>query len=166
MRRSALTKVHGPRQVFSQVPHYGAYKTSVSYFQSSLFQWSETCTHHDTIEFVTSPNNPDGTMRTPYCCTNSGSTTIGNSSFCQTVYDMAYLWPHFTPISTPVAHDIMLFTLSKLTGHGGSRIGWAFVRNKVIARHMEEFITTMTLGVSHEAQLRAARLLQVSTSER
>ena len=38
----------------------------------------------------------------------------------QEVYDRAYYWPHFTPVQ-PVDDDIMLFTLSKLTGHARTR---------------------------------------------
>ena len=28
------------------------------------------------------------------------------------VYDLAYYWPHYTPITTALAHDVMIFTLS------------------------------------------------------
>ena len=38
------------------------------------------------------------------------------------LYDHAYYWPHFTPITGPVEYgpeDIACFTLSKLTGHAG-----------------------------------------------
>ncbi|GKC46050.1 tryptophan aminotransferase-related protein 3-like protein [Tanacetum coccineum] len=58
----------------------------------------------DVVEFVTSPNNPDGELKT--------SVLEG-----KTIYDHAYFWPHFTPIPGPSDHDLMIFTLSKLTGH-------------------------------------------------
>lgn len=66
-----------------------------------------------TIELVTSPNNPDGALRRPQL--------VGEGR--NPVFDLAYYWPHFTSITGPMAEDIMMFTLSKLTGHAGSRIG-------------------------------------------
>ncbi|KAG4939296.1 hypothetical protein JHK82_045019 [Glycine max] len=39
----------------------------------------------------------------------------------KTIYDRAYYWPHFTAISSPADDDLMVFTISKLTGHAGSR---------------------------------------------
>lgn len=41
------------------------------------------------------------------------------------LYDHAYYWPHFTPITEAVEYgpgDIACFTLSKLTGHAGQSI--------------------------------------------
>ena len=63
------------------------------------------------IEFVTSPNNPDGKL-------NKG---VLKGSDVKTIYDRAYYWPHFTAISSPADDDLMVFTISKLTGHAGSR---------------------------------------------
>lgn len=65
------------------------------------------------IEVVTSPNNPDGTIRE----------AVVNLGEGKLVYDLAYYWPQYTPITHPLDHDIMLFTFSKCTGHAGSRIG-------------------------------------------
>ena len=39
------------------------------------------------------------------------------------IHDLAYYWPQYTPISSPANYDLMLFTLSKSTGHAGMRIG-------------------------------------------
>ena len=58
----------------------------------------------DIIEFVTSPNNPDGALR---------EATYRNADV---IYDYAYVWPHYVPVAKPMAQDLMLFTLSKITG--------------------------------------------------
>ena len=65
------------------------------------------------IEFVTSPNNPDGKL----------SKAVLRGPDVKAIYDRAYYWPHFTPIPAPADDDLMLFTISKLTGHAGSRFG-------------------------------------------
>ena len=84
-----------------------------------MFQWGGSTTDPDvlaassTLEFVTSPNNPDGAPRS----------AAFSGPHAHSVYDRAYYWPHFTPIPAPADDDVMLFTLSKLTGHAGTRIG-------------------------------------------
>lgn len=65
------------------------------------------------VEFVTAPNNPDGQLNKP----------ILKGPFVKTIYDHAYFWPHFTPIPAPTDEDLMIFSISKLTGHAGSRFG-------------------------------------------
>ena len=66
------------------------------------------------IEFVTSPNNPDGKL----------TKGVLQGPNVKTIYDHAYYWPHFTAIPSPADDDLMVFTISKLTGHAGSRFGW------------------------------------------
>lgn len=66
------------------------------------------------IEFVTAPNNPDGQLNQPLL---SGSNV-------KTIHDRAYFWPHFTAVpATPPDENLTIFTISKLTGHAGSRFG-------------------------------------------
>eukprot|EP01051_Picozoa_sp_SAG22_P022673 SAG22_NODE_5523_length_999_cov_1.715556_1_plen_78_part_00 len=55
------------------------------------------------------------------------------------VYDRAYYWPHFTPVQ-PASDEIGLYTLSKLTGHAGTRIGWALVKDEAVAARMAAWI--------------------------
>ena len=74
---------------------------------------------------VTSPNNPDGALREAACdgadlCGSDNDNGAADGS-CLRVHDLAYFWPHFTPVTAPKSEDVMLFTLSKLTGHAGSR---------------------------------------------
>ncbi|KAI4382465.1 hypothetical protein MLD38_008427 [Melastoma candidum] len=49
----------------------------------------------------------------------------------------------------------MLFTLSKCTGHAGTRIGWTIVKDKQVARRMVKYLELSSIGVSKESQLRA-----------
>ena len=65
------------------------------------------------IELVTSPNNPDGQLKK----------AVLQGPCVKTIHDLAYYWPHYTPIPAAADDNLMIFTLSKLTGHGGSRFG-------------------------------------------
>jgi L-tryptophan--pyruvate aminotransferase len=89
------------------------------YLKSEIYRWvGDAWTYKQTsnedyyIELVTSPNNPDGFTREAIV---NGSGPV--------IYDLAYYWPHYTPITAPTDHDLMLFMVSKSTGHAGSRIG-------------------------------------------
>lgn len=72
------------------------------------------------IELIASPNNPTAQIQ-----------EVPGHVTGPVVYDHAYYWPHLTPITKPVDHDIMLFTLSKVTGHAGSRVGYVFLPSSV-----------------------------------
>lgn len=90
------------------------------YLRSALFMWAGDAASFDPkgepyIELVTSPNNPDGKIQHAVVRSPPGMGHV--------VHDLAYYWPHYTPITAPANHDIMLFTLSKSTGHAGTRIG-------------------------------------------
>lgn len=65
------------------------------------------------IQFVTSPNNPDGQLETGML----------RGSNAKQIHDLAYYWPHYTSIPCPMDEDLMIFTFSKLIGHAGSRFG-------------------------------------------
>ncbi|CAK9182776.1 unnamed protein product [Ilex paraguariensis] len=144
-----------PISVVSAVPYYSSYPEVTDFLRSGLYKWAGDAQRFDKdaayIEMVTAPNNPDGVMREPVVNRDQGTL----------VHDFAYYWPHYTPITCPVNHDIMLFTVSKCTGHAGSRIGWALVKDKEVARKMTKFIEINTIGVSKESQLRAAKILGV-----
>jgi aspartate/methionine/tyrosine aminotransferase len=141
-------------EVTAQQPFYSGYPGAVLAEQNDRMtfveQPSAAVTNGNTplIEFVTSPNNPDGTIRSPRF---PGSTAI---------YDCAYWWPHFTPVS-PKSEDMMMFTLSKLTGHAGTRVGWALIKDEALAQRIKAYIPS----VSHDAQLRAATLLRYTVAQ-
>lgn len=152
----ALSKTNSsePMSVVSAAPFYSSYPLMTDYLKSGLYRWAGDAYKFNTdepyIELVTSPNNPDGTARQ----------AVVNREKGILVHDLAYYWPQYTPISFPVDHDIMLFTVSKSTGHAGTRIGWALVKDEELAKKMTKFIDINTIGVSKESQLRAAKILQ------
>ncbi|CAK9142237.1 unnamed protein product [Ilex paraguariensis] len=143
-----------PMNVVSAAPFYSSYPLLTDYLKSALYKWAgdayEFSKDGPYIELVTSPNNPDGFTREPVVRRTKGLL----------VHDLAYYWPQYTPISFPADHDIMLFTVSKSTGHAGIRLGWALVKDREIAKKMINFIELNTIGVSRDSQLRAAKILQ------
>lgn len=94
-----------------------AYPLQTNYVKSGLYRWAGDAQNFSTeepyIEVVTSPNNPDGSIRQ----------AVANGDKGILVHDLAYYWPQYTPITHRADEDIMLFTISKSTGHAGSRIG-------------------------------------------
>ncbi|XP_058195660.1 L-tryptophan--pyruvate aminotransferase 1-like [Rhododendron vialii] len=143
-----------PVNVVSAAPYYSCYPELTNFLRSGLYKWGgDAWTYneggHPYIEFVTSPNNPDGRIREAIVKKGQG----------KLVHDLAYYWPQYTPITSCLGHDTMLFTFSKCTGHAGSRIGWALVKDEDVAKKMTEFISINTIGVSKESQIRAAKVL-------
>jgi len=93
-----------------------SYPAVTDFLQSGLFRWTgdaNTFKGDTYIELVCSPNNPDGAIREAVLSSESGIA----------VHDLAYYWPQYTAITKRADHDIMLFTVSKSTGHAGTRIG-------------------------------------------
>ncbi|KAE8023508.1 hypothetical protein FH972_009195 [Carpinus fangiana] len=145
----------GPVSVVSSAPYYSSYPEVVDCLRSGLYKWGgDACTFDKDgpfIEVVNSPNNPDGTLRESVVKSGRGNI----------IYDLAYYWPQYTAITSAADHDIMLFTCSKCTGHAGSRIGWALVKDKEIAKKMTQYITITSIGVSKESQFRTAKIMEV-----
>ncbi len=96
------------------------------------------------INLITSPNNPTGEMQTEI-----------NAD----IRDACYNWPQYTDKPALLNDEVVIFSLSKLSGHSSSRIGWAVVDNAEIAQYMREYIEINTSGVSIEAQTNAAWVL-------
>ncbi|KAH0467328.1 hypothetical protein IEQ34_004566 [Dendrobium chrysotoxum] len=151
----SLAETCRPIPVVSVVPHYSGYPAATDVLQSALYKWAGDANSFDPhatdpfIEVICSPNNPDGLLN------NSVFKQITNN-----IHDLAYYWPQYTPITNAADYNIMLFTVSKCTGHAGSRLGWALVKDKDVASRMVQFVELGTIGVSKDSQLRAATILR------
>jgi aspartate/methionine/tyrosine aminotransferase len=155
----ALSTIHRERtnrtqdvmRVFARTPFFGAYRNWANMYPSST-QWNASYEQWDSvgrmIEFVTSPNNPSGKV-----------TWEPHYHSKYTVYDMVYYWPYLTDTSYKANKDIMIFSLSKLTGHAGTRFGWALVKDREIAEKMSNFIIRVEVHTSIDAQHRALKVL-------
>ncbi|KAI5436830.1 L-tryptophan--pyruvate aminotransferase 1 [Lathyrus oleraceus] len=145
-----------PVNVVAAAPYYSEYKNVINILNSRMFQWGDDAAVYDKnepyIEVVTSPNNPDGTLREP---------VVNSVAEGKLIHDLAYYWPQFTPITHEADDDVMLFTFSKCTGHAGSRIGWAIVKDIEVAKKMATFVQSSSMGVSKESQTRAAKIIGV-----
>ncbi|XP_028769373.1 L-tryptophan--pyruvate aminotransferase 1-like [Neltuma alba] len=155
---SSSSSSDDPINVVAAAPYYSGYPDETDLVRSSLHKWSGDAKEYDKneayIEIVTSPNNPDGSLRGPVVSSKCGVEG-------KLIHDLAYYWPLYTPITHKADHDLMLFTLSKCTGHSGSRIGWAIVKDIDIAKKMTTFIVLNSIGVSKESQTRAAKIMEV-----
>ncbi|PSS19522.1 Tryptophan aminotransferase-related protein [Actinidia chinensis var. chinensis] len=136
-----------------------AYKAQTEFFRSNDYKflgdaalWKNASDANvNIIEFVTSPNNPDGHLMK----------AVVQGDYAKAIYDHANLWPHYTAIPAPADEDLMIFTLSKLTGHAGSRFGWALIKNEAIYQRMATYVYENSVGVSQDTQLVALKLLKV-----
>ncbi|XVF02517.1 hypothetical protein REPUB_Repub04eG0182200 [Reevesia pubescens] len=90
-----------------------SYPEETEFLRSGLYKWAGDAYSFDKdgsyIEVVTSPNNPDGSIRE----------AVVNREGGKVIHDLAYYWPQYTPITRKADYDVMLFTFSKATGHAG-----------------------------------------------
>lgn len=149
--------------VWARTPFYSGYRTPARFFDSRRFTWvsdgqnatsqpPQATAESPLIELVTSPNNPDGHIRTKSV----------QGEHVRTLMDHAYLWPHFTAIGQPVAYSnstLAIFTLSKMTGHASTRIGWAITPDLRVADRLREYIQ-VSGSSPRENQLRAVAALE------
>ncbi|KAL3675679.1 hypothetical protein R1sor_025627 [Riccia sorocarpa] len=160
-----------PAKVVSATPFYSSYPMITDFLKSSLYRWagdaaavmpSGNSDDEFYIELVTSPNNPTGEVRESVLIKGRRGVPTRSGAL---VHDLAYYWPHHIPITAPADEDLMLFTVSKSTGHAGTRIGWAIVKDLNVAQKMARFIELNTIGVSKDAQIRATQILRAVTKQ-
>lgn len=99
----------------------------------------------DSIRLITSPNNPDGK----------------DQSFLNAdIRDACYNWPTYTNKIIEFSDPIVLFSLSKLSGHSSTRIGWIITESDEIADYLTNHINTFTAGISIESQIQAKNIIE------
>ncbi|KAI3914297.1 hypothetical protein MKW92_037375 [Papaver armeniacum] len=150
-----------PTRIVGSIPFFPVYKSQTEFYNSKNFEWEGDTSiwkkkllppSVNFIEFVTSPNNPDGKLKDP---------VLRQGQSVKTINDHAYYWPHYTAIQAPANEDLMIFTLSKLTGHGSSRFGWALIKDQLVYEKFLNYMLLNSMGVSRDTQLRALKLLKV-----
>jgi len=107
------------------------------------------------VEFMATPNNPDGRLQT------------AQPGVLYTVYDRINFWPCYIgdDPSLPSRHtfkeeDITVFSLPKLNGFSGSRLGYAFIRDPELAHYARFYVVTQTHGLSIDSEIRHMTCLE------
>lgn len=97
------------------------------------------------IEIVVQPHNPLNSIMPP----------LGGG---KKIYDYCYNWPQYVDVFKG-NKDLMVFSLSKSTGHAASRIGWAICEHDSDYERIKNAIEFTSGGVSTESQARATAIL-------
>lgn len=117
-----------------------------------------------TAALFTIPNNPDGII------------SYNNIKNYENVwFDCVYNWPWYfkdekswknVPFNqeSNSLPDAVIFSMSKFSGHCGSRVGWVVVNNSNIAAFLSNYVEYDTSGVSAEAQTRCAAIIETFLS--
>lgn len=123
---------------YAEKPYFSRFPILANY---ALLDWLKK---DSAVYIVTNPNNPDGDIR---------------DHTKADILDLCYNWPQYT---TPVNYDhpVMVFSLSKTTGHANTRIGWAVLKDEDLAKKLERFIEFSTGGLSLEAQIKAEQVIE------
>ncbi|CAN4081774.1 unnamed protein product [Withania somnifera] len=147
-----------PAKVVAKVPHYPTYKLQTEFLQTPHYEFigdpsmlNNTNFTGDVFEFVASPNNPIGDLESPVL--------VGPN--VKPISDRVYYWPQYTAIPAPVDDDLMIFSFTKLTGHAGSRLGWAIVKDVNVYNRMATYIYRANGEMPKDTLLRALTILKV-----
>ncbi len=137
-----------------QLPGYLGVKEWIDLTNSFNAKWiacedAKNIPSENLVEFVSSPNNPNGKILTPI----TRAKTI--------VYDRVNYWPFYMTHSQNIykentlSHDaISIFSLPKILSFSGSRVGYAFIDDKRIAHYIKYYTIHSTHGIAVDGQLR------------
>lgn len=136
---SAYKKQAGLKQLYIPKPYWIRFKDFAEHTGLNIVDEAPNA-----IKLITSPNNPDGKDQ---------------SAITADIRDACYNWPHYTDNVMKFDDKVAVYSLSKLSGHSSTRIGWAVVQDPELANFMKYYVNIITSGVSVEAQLIAYKII-------
>lgn len=136
---NGLINIHPTPLIYAESPCYH------KFYEFARIGNKTWMNHPNAVEIVTLPNNPDTARHS------------GTSQFL--IHDLSYNWPTYGQ-TKEYDKDIMVFGLSKATGHASARIGWAIIKDESIAKKLEEWIHLNSCGVSYYSQLIANKIIK------
>lgn len=150
-----------PLYVTQQLPAYLELRNNMEAYMGNLATWVDFPRHAEVpadhlIEYVTTLNNPDGRVRRPA------------TKAKYIIHDRVNHMPFFFHGDVDGAFDqdtmeddwISIFSLSKFFGFSGSRVGYAFVKDPLLAHYMKYFVFIDGHGVAVDGQLRCVNALK------
>lgn len=98
------------------------------------------------------PNNPDGFTMSPDAV--SGFVQACSNDHKPLIHDAAYYSHIYLPESYPLdpIGDVQIFSMSKMLGLSGLRLGYAVCHNHIYYKFIQEYMEAMTVGVSNVSQ--------------
>lgn len=165
----ATSLYHGANKrlyVTHKAPGYLEIKEAVEFLHSARVSWipfeeSRAIDAKDLLEFVTTPNNPDGQIRAAKT----------NAAFV--AHDRVNHWSLFLHEDDAIIDRetlekdwVSIFSLSKMLSFSGARVGYAFVKEKKIADLMRQYIIVSTHGVARDGQFHCLSALRYLLDEK
>jgi aspartate/methionine/tyrosine aminotransferase len=138
-----LSKKKKTTCVFAPSPCFSRLKPLTEYLGLT---WKKT---KKAVVINTVPNNPDGDVKKIY----------------SDVLDLVYYWPQYLKIKHKINHNVMLFGLSKATGHASTRIGWVLLEDHKLADELEKYIEVTSGGLSIDAQFKAISVIDATLKQ-
>jgi len=130
---------------------WGAYPTYFTVANQLALEWSAAydLDANSTIEILTLPSNPQGDIYTPVY------------PDADHLYDLVYYWPHLAPnLTAMLSHEVMVFSLTNLSGHASTRFGWALIKDPTLAATTTAIMAKQTQEVSTSIINRATVILK------
>lgn len=99
------------------------------------------------------PNNPDGFSSSPEVI--QGFADNCKEHDVPLIHDAAYYTHTYLPADHPLdsVGDIQIYSISKMLGLSGLRIGYVVCKNVEFYKHIQEYMEAMTVGVSVVSQI-------------
>lgn len=153
-----------PLYATQQEPGYIEYGSLIEIMHYGLIKWIpfnryKSVDPKQLLEFITTPNNPDGHIHKK------------KTEASWTIHDRVNHWPFFLNRDDKAFYEdtleedmISIFSLSKFLSFSGSRIGYAFVKDPEIARFMRYYIVMATHGLVADSQHHALIALRYLTN--
>ncbi len=142
----ALSKL-GKFNMYLPAPYWGLIPPIANIHGINCFQSFKPDVEYDSYCCV-APNNPDGSCPTLKELKNLELTAEYEN--VPLIHDAAYYSHVYLPenYKLEVIGDVQIFSVSKLTGLSGLRLGYAVCKNPEFYQMIQEYVEIMTVGVS------------------
>ncbi len=102
-----------------------------------------------------SPNNPDGYVFDTEYLRDACNLSLEKERHIPLIHDAAYYTPIYMPDghALPAFGDVQIFSISKMLGLSGLRLGYVVCHNKEFYKLILQYMEAMTVGVSIASQM-------------